>query len=296
MNDVVSVVVPTFNRPDRLYRAIRSVLNQSYQHYEIIVVNDSESKDPVVQVVNKLNDSRVFYMENNRIKGANGARNTGVLAAKGKYVAFLDDDDEWLPGKLGNQLEYLNSHPNKCGVFNAFTIKNKSIWRKQFYNISNLTIKDVLLSQVTIGSSSNLLFRADVFKKTGLWDEDLTRQQDLELLVRILSSEQIGYQRIVAVKVYGHSDLHPRKALFGYREFHKKIRKYLNQMSSGQKNKFYSIYFRRLSMCYIKLSEFSNAIAQYRKALKFQTIDPKRDLRNLLLFIRQVCGSGIRQL
>ena len=295
MEQLVSVVIPTFNRPKTLTRAIGSVLDQTYNSFEILVVDDSPNQNSAEEVVKGFNNDCIRYIPNSRKKGANGARNTGILAAKGEYIAFLDDDDEWLPGKLGSQVEYLNSNPDKCGVFNAYTIKNNSIWRKKFYSISNLTIKDVLLSQVSIGSSSNLLFRASVFKKTGLWDEDLTRLQDLELLVRILSSSHIGYQKIVALKVYGHSDLHPEKALFGYKEFHKKVRKYLNRMTSGQKNRFYSIYFRRLSMCYIKLNEYNNAIAHYRKALKFQIIDPKRDIRNLLLLTRQVCRRGIRQ-
>ena len=96
----ISVVIPTYNRPDTLKRAITSVLSQTCTDFEIIIVNDSHQERPVWDIINHFADERIRYFRNERSKGGNGARNTGIIKSKGEYIAFLDDDDEWLPDKL----------------------------------------------------------------------------------------------------------------------------------------------------------------------------------------------------
>ena len=91
----VSVIIPTYNRAHLVGRAIRSVLNQTYQDFEIIVVDDC-STDNTEEIVKGFNDHRIRYMRHDRNRGGSAARNTGIKASQGKYIAFLDSDDERL--------------------------------------------------------------------------------------------------------------------------------------------------------------------------------------------------------
>ena len=112
---IVSVIIPTYNRVYLLGRAIRSVLTQTYQDFEIIVVDDG-STDNIEDVVTNFNDSRIKYIRHEKNKGGAVARNTGIKAARSKYSAFLDSDDEWLSDKLKQQIECLENSDEEVGV------------------------------------------------------------------------------------------------------------------------------------------------------------------------------------
>ena len=117
--DVVSVIIPTYKRPKELERAIISVKNQTYKNIEIIVVddnaNDIEQRKSTEQVVKKYEN--IVYIQNKENLGGSKTRNIGIENAKGKYIAFLDDDDEFLPNKIEQQIklykEYLLKTKNK---------------------------------------------------------------------------------------------------------------------------------------------------------------------------------------
>ena len=110
----VSVIIPTYNRAEFLRLAITSVLNQTFQDFEIIVVDDA-SEDHTHEVMNNLNDKRIKYIRHEVNKRVSAARNTGVLHSSGDYIAFLDDDDEWLPSKLQRQVALLEDSTSTCG-------------------------------------------------------------------------------------------------------------------------------------------------------------------------------------
>lgn len=107
----VSVIIPTHNRSELLYSAITSVLNQTFQDFEIIVVDDC-SGDNTPEIVSKLNNKRIKYIRNEINKGEAEARNTGIMNSDSEYIAFLDDD-EWLPEKLTLQVDLLKNSPTR---------------------------------------------------------------------------------------------------------------------------------------------------------------------------------------
>ena len=110
---LVSVVIPIFNRVGTIERAIRSVLTQSYTNIEVIVVDDGSS-DGSPNVVRSINDSRITLIELPKNTGVSYARNIGVSAAKGSFLAFQDSDDEWLAGKLERQIAVMDSQGELC--------------------------------------------------------------------------------------------------------------------------------------------------------------------------------------
>ena len=111
----VSVVIPTHNRAGFLQAAIQSVLNQTFQDFEIIVVDDA-SEDQTTEIVRSFSDPRIRYMRHESNKGQGASRNDGIRQASGEYIALLDDDDEWLPEKLAKQVALLDSSPSQVGM------------------------------------------------------------------------------------------------------------------------------------------------------------------------------------
>src|SRR3989442_437688 len=100
----VSVIIPTYNRAEFLGLALTSVLNQTFQDFEILIIDDN-SQDSTQEVVTNFGDERIKYIRHDVNKRVAAARNTGVANSNGEYIAFLDDDDEWFPDKLQIQLD-----------------------------------------------------------------------------------------------------------------------------------------------------------------------------------------------
>ena len=120
-NQMVSVIIPTYNRANLLPRSIESVLNQTYKNIELIIVDD-KSTDNSLSIIKKYlkKDGRVKLIQHNKNYGGSIARNTGIKNSKGKYIAFQDSDDEWLPNKLELQIQELLENKKidvvSCGV------------------------------------------------------------------------------------------------------------------------------------------------------------------------------------
>src|SRR6185312_15790823 len=133
MLPLVSVVIPTFNRRHLILRAIESVVRQTYPRVEVIVVDDASTDGTVEFLESKRFKAplRVIRLEQN--SGPSAARNKGIAHASGKYVALLDSDDYWLPGKLAGQVEAAerSSHPDRILIYSALVIlrRNETIVR-----------------------------------------------------------------------------------------------------------------------------------------------------------------------
>lgn len=112
---LVSVVIPTHNRAELVVRAIQSVLRQSYEDFELIIVDDGSTDDTEKKVA-AIKDERIFYFKNEVNKGAPASRLLGVRSAKGKFISFLDSDDEWYPSKLEKQVAAFADLPGSTGV------------------------------------------------------------------------------------------------------------------------------------------------------------------------------------
>src|SRR6266481_5515722 len=111
---LVSVIIPTFDRPKFLEAALRSVLRQTVTDFEVLVIDDGSATD-VLPLLDALHDGRIRYFRHESNRGEAAARNTGIINARGAYLAFLDDDDEWLPEKLRLQLELFSRRPDTVG-------------------------------------------------------------------------------------------------------------------------------------------------------------------------------------
>ena len=184
---LVSVIIPTHNRSALLIRAISSVLSQSYDTLEIIVVDDN-STDDTRERVGQIDDRRIRYIRHSSNKGGSGARNTGIRMARGEYTAFLDDDDEWWPDKIEKQLRATRDF-DVILCRSCFRSKKRATpkYRKRIVDRS-----DLKRGYVFGGGSSIILARTSLIKKE-MFDETLPSSQDWDLLVRLLAEGRACY-------------------------------------------------------------------------------------------------------
>lgn len=201
--DLISVVIPTHNRRIILERAIQSVLNQTHSLIEIIVVNDG-STDDTLQYLKSLKDDRIKFFNIYPGKGGNHARNFGIRKAKGVYIAFLDDDDEWVDNKLEKQLEVFKN--KEIGlVYTGATILYPH-FNASYYN--EPTKKGNLSNEIYfsnfIGTTSSVMVSKKVLNETLLFDEKLSALQDYDLWIRIAQKTQIGYVDSPLLKYYNY--------------------------------------------------------------------------------------------
>ena len=202
----ISVVIPTLNRCFTLQRAIESVLQQALMPCEVIVV-DNGSSDGTLDLI-KSKSPTVRILHEKKI-GVSAARNRGIKAAQGRWVALLDSDDEWLPNKLRRQIE---SYTN-CGK-SVRVIHTNELWRK-----NNLLVNQLKKHKKTGGnifnqclllcciSPSSVLLRKDLFNDFGYFDENLPACEDYDLWLRICSKEDVLFvDENLIIKYGGHDD------------------------------------------------------------------------------------------
>jgi len=189
MSKLISVIIPTYNRADIITDAINSVLEQTYQIFEIIVVDDG-STDNTVEIIKKIDDSRIIYIYQENSGRPSAARNTGIKKSTGDYIAFLDSDDLWHREKLEKQIAILDNNPNiglvtnwsSYKTFNNEEIKIKmSQAKSQRENILYiLTAPDKAFT-----GTPTLLVRKECLEKVGSFDETMTFCEDWDLFFRI---------------------------------------------------------------------------------------------------------------
>lgn len=183
----VSVIIPTYNRAHLIGGAIQSVLDQTYQDFEIIVVDDG-STDNTAEVVKSFNEQRIKCIRHDKNRGGSAARNTGIKAAKGEYIAFQDSDDEWFIEKLEKQMKIFETAPPEVGVvYTGFwKIENdKKIYiPSSWFTQKEGNIHKELLKGNFVTTQS-VVIRKKCFEKSGMFDENLPRLQDWELVIRL---------------------------------------------------------------------------------------------------------------
>lgn len=183
---IVSIIIPTFNRAQLLIRSLRSVLAQTYEDFEVIVVDDG-STDNTEQVVAGFQDIRINYVKYTPNRGAARARNIGIKMARGQYIAFQDSDDEWLADKLEKQVQVIDFASPQVGI--VYTGYWRIIGQQKTYLPSrNTHPKDGDLRKVLLGgnfvTTQTVLLKTECFMKLGTFDERLLRLQDWEMWLR----------------------------------------------------------------------------------------------------------------
>lgn len=202
----VSVVIPTFNRAQKVVRAISSVLSQTFADVEIIVVDDG-STDGTKKEVGQFDDL-VTYVAHSSNLGVSAARNTGIKGSGAPLIAFLDSDDHWFPEKLAVQVNFFNDHPE------AVACQTEELWirngrrvnpmKKHLKHSGDIFEPSLKLCLV---SPSAVMLKRSLLDKVGLFDEDLPVCEDYDLWLRISCRYPIHLiKEALVVKEGGHPD------------------------------------------------------------------------------------------
>lgn len=186
----VSVIIPTFNRASFLKRAIDSILSQSYQDFEVIVVDDA-STDNTEEIVKSIKDERITYLKHERNSGRAVSRNTGVNMARGEYIAFLDSDDEAHPDRLEKQINILQRETQKTGIVYTDMIRIYRNGSRKYIKApdimpadGNIYMKALGYKVFRIGTGTSMI-RKKCFEKTGGFNKDISYYEDLEFFIRL---------------------------------------------------------------------------------------------------------------
>jgi glycosyltransferase involved in cell wall biosynthesis len=198
----VSVVTPTYNRADRISRAIESVLAQTYEDWEHLIVDDA-STDDTRSVVENYDDDRIRYFRHETNRRQAAARNTAIEAADGEFVAFIDSDDEWRPTKLEKQVVWIEDRDEEwVGVYTDGTTLRSSRVKAALASLfpyeirkegSEELVRDILTMRGNISAGSSLLARTSTVRAIDGFDESLPRHEDLDFTLRLLEEGKLGY-------------------------------------------------------------------------------------------------------
>lgn len=238
MTALVSAVITTYKRkPEFVLKAIKSVVGQTYQNIEILVIDDSpdsyEYREHVKTAIESL-EGRIRYIQHSKNMGACVARNTGLYEAKEEFIAYLDDDDEWLPQKIELQLQEFtedNIALVYCGHKCIDDATGKETFPKTYYRSGY--IFDELIMENFIGSTSFPLLRKNCLEEIGGFDPLMKSAQDYDVWLRLAEKYKIGYTKNVLVTYHVHSEerisSNPQNKIDGRNRLHEKNREYLKK-------------------------------------------------------------------
>ena len=189
----VSVIIPAYNRANTIGAAISSVLRQTEPNFELLVVDDA-STDHTKDIVREFRDTRVELIEHAQNGGSSVARNTGIKAARGRYVALLDSDDLWFPRMLESQLERLKAAPKEVGGIVSDHVYTDEARHPRFVrrnSSSSRSPDELILIGHGVGMGSSLVAPKEVFGHVGDYDPRYPRAQDWEWLLRFRQQNQM---------------------------------------------------------------------------------------------------------
>mgnify|MGYP002595113535 FL=1 len=200
---LVSIITITRNRANLIHRAIESIQNQTYENFEHIIV-DGNSEDNTHEVVKSYGDERINYIKLSQY-GPIIQLKAGIEVAKGKYITFLDDDDEYLPTKIEKQVVLIESLPAEYGFVYCWMDYFDDATKQYLYtHKAELRgfVGDDVVSTPTVSGTPTYFFRRNVFDEMGGWRSDIGIISDWELAARTCQRYKVDYVPESLVKVY----------------------------------------------------------------------------------------------
>jgi len=265
---LVSIIIPTIGRRARLKRAVKSVHAQFYEPYELIIVGGSND-DGISSYIIDL-DISAKYLEQSE-KGLSNARNIGIEAASGDYVAFLDDDDWWQPEKLTRQVEVMRSAPETSAfVYTGIKSVNSDGELIQVTRPSVVPAMERLLTRNYIGSPSSVLARTRCVENVGCFDESLPSREEWDLYLRLCSqydAEVISDPLVIKEK---HSESMSGDVKMVERDWKRLYKKHKEKYTDEIAQKFWANYHLVLCRKYADQSDLANARRHALRSLQYR--------------------------
>ncbi len=280
IREMISIIIPTYNRGSRVKIAIESALSQTYKDFEIIVVDDG-STDNTREILNPYKDHiRYFYQEN---RGVASARNKGIRESRGEFIAFLDSDDYWLPEKLEMQADYFKTHPDVSMVYSRHWKKFEQTGEKELRPKNRKLVKGYIYSHVLFSSyiwMGSVMVRRDCLFTVGLFSEsDESLIVDKDMFLRIAKKFKIGaIEKPLAVHMF-HRVVKDKLITDNFIKFplarEKQLKEGFENLKGWEKIRYFvsfrlrcSRHFASVAKAYLQNKEYRVGIEFYRKAIK----------------------------
>jgi len=262
-NPPISVVITTYNRENLVVRALKSVLIQTFKDFEVLVVDDG-STDNTRQVIQEIQkeDKRVVYVYQEN-KGWPSALNTGLSNAQGRYIAFLDSDDEWLPEKLEKQVKVLEELKNvglvSCCAFRIFPDGTKKLYKTPYLGIFKKTKWKLFWEKWGIISLSTVMVRKEVIEKVGFFDEKIKTGADIDFYLRCIKKFDFYFIHEPLISYYESEESLSKKYFWKkwIPEYEYMLEKYREDFEECKKAK--SRFLRNLGTCYVLNGDLNKA-------------------------------------
>ena len=292
MNELISVIIPTYKRSETLERAIKSVMAQTYKNIEIIVVDDN-AEYPEYRIRNKKMIEKykdIIFIENKINLGGGLSRNEGIKKAKGAFLAFLDDDDEFLPEKIEKQYKYyLEINDKKAAMIYCYgnLIKmngNKKEYKKNMEG--NLLLENI---ELCIAGTSYWFCPKKIIESVGGF-EDISSKQDASLLTKLfIKGYNVYCVPEILINFYYHDEnngitkinLKTITAEKQYRKLFLELTENNKCIDEETRKSALYLFSYRLSRWYIHLLDIKNAKIEYKKMKQIKHISKK----NLQIFL-----------
>lgn len=269
MGELVSVIIPTYKGSNSILKSLKSVLNQTYDNIEVFVVDDNgegtEEQCRTEKILSdNIKDERFHYLKHKVNVNGSAARNTGIRASKGEYLAFLDDDDIWLEDKLKRQIELFETLDYSyglvyCGGYNV-NLQGCGAPKISKFLKGNL-LYDFLVGKIDFNSSM-FVIRRSVLNEVKEFDESYRRLQDWEFCTRIFSKYNgCGVKEYLVVKYRAERNNaeNPEKLLKYYQHYILKIESILDDLGKIKKAKILARFYRRVALEYFKYGDLKKA-------------------------------------
>jgi len=270
----ISVILPTYGEPDRLVTTINSVINQSFSDIELIVVDDnnptSEYRNKTSDIVKVFasQDKRVRYICHDHNKNGSAARNTGIRESKGKYLSFLDSDDEYATDRLLKCYNILKERRDKefQGVYTGCEFRRNG---KPYHIETSMAdgnyLVQCLASTFNICSGSNIFITKEAALEINGFDESFIRQQDIEFLVRFFQHFSIlGIKEVLLVKNQdGKNRPSPEKLEKIKAQFLKTFESCIKIQQKKDQDYIYSHHYQQIAEQYLAVGNRIKALEYY---------------------------------
>lgn len=237
MNKKVSIIIPTYNRPKLLKKAIDSVLLQTYQNFEIIIIDDC-SKENIKVLIDNYRSKKIKYFRNETSLYAAGSRNKGIKKADGDFIAFLDDDDIWLPNKIEDQIKLFEKNKNLGLVYSGIKLNfDDNISYSTLPTKSGKIYKDMLIKN-HIGGTISVMVKKEALQNN-LFDTEFPAREEYDLWIRISKKWEVDYVNDVkAIAFYRNNIKRISTDLKNYEIAITKLnKKYKNEINNVLNNK-----------------------------------------------------------
>ena len=291
---MISVIIITYQRSTFIQRAINSVLSQTYKDFELIVVDDNNPGTQYRRDLEKIMQQYEFmenvkYIQHEYNKNGAAARNTGIAIAKGEYIAFLDDDDYFMPDRLEKLVSLLNDNPKYNGVYSSVIVtQNSKINGFIEAKLNGNLKKQLLLDQFSFGTGSNLFFRTQTVKELNGFNETFLRHQDIEFMLRffdknlLLSCEQ---PLVVKVQDDRSNEVDLYKLIDVKKNYFKCFSEEIEKLELLDKEKFYQINYSLILDTAVSSKRYSEFFILRKKIRKSTKLSIRNYLRFLSLFV-----------